>query len=428
MSRLRHEAGQIVVLFAVLLPLFLGLGAIAVDIGYWYVVKKTAQDAADAAALAAARELPDACAAIVKGEEYGLANMPDATVTVIPPTSCGSSVPVPGGGEVPGAGAGAGGEGSSTGVLVTVSHDTGAFFGRVFGIAEPRVTASAVAEMTSSGGNLAIFAYANDCTGNPLEFGASDVFINGFVHANGRFKISDGPFWALNGTFDDATCRPSVEPGVLAQFGEDRPPPWGTACGGGPCREPLEGAHWSWATTMWFTPAQFGWPNCTYQADSIEITADEVRLEPQGDVRFHGGAIPSGTYCARSSFTIHGDNLRGRLTALAPEITVKGEGLNLSSFSRNVLFFAIPNTDVVANDGPPETTDLECVPDTGSDLNLSGSGSQWIGIIFNPCGRVRVSLDVLLQGAILGNEVFVGGDGFEMIGRGNFEYSTALVE
>ena len=32
MSRLRHEAGQTVVLIAVLLPLFLGLGAIAVDI------------------------------------------------------------------------------------------------------------------------------------------------------------------------------------------------------------------------------------------------------------------------------------------------------------------------------------------------------------------------------------------------------------
>ena len=50
MSRLRQEAGQTVVLVAVLLPLFLGLGAIAVDVGYWYVVKKTAQDAADAAA------------------------------------------------------------------------------------------------------------------------------------------------------------------------------------------------------------------------------------------------------------------------------------------------------------------------------------------------------------------------------------------
>jgi hypothetical protein len=425
MNRLRHEAGQTVVLFAVLLPLFLGLGAIAVDIGYWYVVKKTAQDAADAAALAAARELPDPCAAIAKGEEYGLANMPDATVTVIPPTQCGSP-------SLPGGGAGAvdGGSGTGSGVLVTVSHDTGSFFGRVFGFAEPRVTASAAAELTSSGDNLAVFAYDGDCVGNPLEFGASDVYINGFVHANGRFKISDGPFWALTGTYDASggSCPPSVEPGVLAQFGEGRPPPWGTACGGAPCREPLEGEHWSWASTMWFTPAQFGWPNCTYQADSIEITDHEVTLEPQGEVMSHGGEIPSGTYCATSSFRIDGDNLRGRLTALAPEISVDGEGLNLAAFSQNMLFFAIPNTDVVANDGPPETTGLTCVPGDGSELRLTGSGSQWAGIIFNPCGAVSANLDVLLEGTILGNEVFVGGDGFEMIGRGNFEYSTALVE
>jgi hypothetical protein len=426
MSRLRHEAGQTVVLFAVLLPLFLGLGAIAVDIGYWYVVKKTAQDAADAAALAAARELPDPCAAIAKGEEYGLANMPDATVTVIPPTSCGPPSAL----GAPDDGAGVVDAGSGTGVYVTVSHDTGSFFGRVFGIAEPRVTATAAAELTSNGDNLAIFAYADDCTGNPLEFGASDVYINGFVHANGRFKISDGPFWALNGTFDASlgSCPPSVEPGVLAQFGEDRPPPWGTSCGGSPCREPLEGEHWSWATTMWFTAAQFGWPNCTYQADSIEITAHDVKLEPQGEVRPHGGVIPSGTYCATSSFAIDGDNLRGRLTALAPEISVDGEGLNLSAFSQNMLFFAIPNIDPVANDGPPETTGLTCVPGTGSELRLTGSGSQWAGIIFNPCGRVNANLDVLIEGAILANEVFIGGDGFEMIGRGDFEYSTALIE
>ncbi len=77
-GRLRHEAGQTVVLFALLLPLFLGLGALAVDVGYWYVVKKEAQDAADAAALAAARELPNRDAAVATAITYVRANMPDA--------------------------------------------------------------------------------------------------------------------------------------------------------------------------------------------------------------------------------------------------------------------------------------------------------------------------------------------------------------
>ena len=94
MSRLRHEAGQTVVLVAVLLPLFLGLGAMAVDVGYWYVVKKTAQDAADAAALAAARELPNAAVAIPTGEDYVHRNMPDAVAAVSTPYA----EPVPGSG------------------------------------------------------------------------------------------------------------------------------------------------------------------------------------------------------------------------------------------------------------------------------------------------------------------------------------------
>ena len=66
-------------LFALLLPIFLGLGALAVDVGYWYVVKKEAQDAADAAALAAARDLDKGkVVATQTAIDYVHANMPDA--------------------------------------------------------------------------------------------------------------------------------------------------------------------------------------------------------------------------------------------------------------------------------------------------------------------------------------------------------------
>ena len=52
--RRRDERGQVVVLFALLIPMFLGLGAIVMDIGNWYVHKKHLQTMADAGALAAA--------------------------------------------------------------------------------------------------------------------------------------------------------------------------------------------------------------------------------------------------------------------------------------------------------------------------------------------------------------------------------------
>jgi Flp pilus assembly protein TadG len=53
-ARLSSEAGQVVVLFAMLLPVLFGLGAVVLDIGNWYVHKRHLQTQVDAAAFAAA--------------------------------------------------------------------------------------------------------------------------------------------------------------------------------------------------------------------------------------------------------------------------------------------------------------------------------------------------------------------------------------
>ena len=50
----RDERGQVVVLFALLIPVFLGIGAIVLDVGNWYVHKRHLQTQVDAAAFAGA--------------------------------------------------------------------------------------------------------------------------------------------------------------------------------------------------------------------------------------------------------------------------------------------------------------------------------------------------------------------------------------
>ena len=420
MSRLRHEAGQTVVLFAVLLPLFLGLGAIAVDIGYWYVVKKTAQDAADAAALAAARELPNATVAIPRGEEYVHRNMPDAVATVSTPytePTGAVGVGIPGGGGTP----------DPMKVQVIVSQHARTFFGRIFGIFDANVTARAVAERLAGDDTLAIFSFENptcvDETG--LEFNAANVRIIGFIHSNGRFRISQGPFWAADGTISRNNCVSSIEQEVYSQFGSA--PPLN--------REPRDVFEtMSWP--LWHTPADFGWlSGCTYSGSTIEITQSVVTID--GDhVTPHDGTLPSGTYCATTSFHLDGDGLRGRVTALSPQITVEGGDLELRPFAQDLLFFAVPNADTTSsNDGSLATNGApSCVPSDGNDLVLRGSGHRWFGLVFNPCGRVDANLGggrdgaPALEGALIGLRVLLRGNGFEMIGRGDFEYSTALVE
>ncbi len=419
MSRLRYEAGQTVVLFAVLLPLFLGLGAIAVDIGYWYVVKKTAQDAADAAALAAARELPNATVAIPRGEEYVHRNMPDAVATVSTPyaePTGGAGAGNPGGGGTP----------DAMKVQVIVSQHARTFFGRIFGVFDANVTARAVAERLAGDQTLAIFSFENptcaDETG--LEFDGESVRINGFIHSNGRFRITRGPFWAADGTVSRNNCPPSVEQQVYSQFGSA--PPLN--------REPRD-VFQTLTWPLWYTPADFGWlSRCTFSGSTIEITQSAMVID--GEMTPHGSTIPSGTYCATTSFHLDGDGLRGRITALSPQIAVEGSDLELRPFAQDMLFFAVPNTDtnslndgsLAANGGPL------CDPEDGSDLVLRGGGHRWFGLVFNPCGRVDASLGgglggaPALEGAIVAYRVLIRGNGFEMIGRGSFEYSTALVE
>src|SRR4051812_18852313 len=58
--QLKRQSGQTLVLVALALPLFLAIALIVVDGSRGYVKKREMQNAADAAALAAARDLKDA--------------------------------------------------------------------------------------------------------------------------------------------------------------------------------------------------------------------------------------------------------------------------------------------------------------------------------------------------------------------------------
>src|SRR5687767_11931331 len=87
-GRCRDESGNILVMFAIMLPIFMLAGAVVVDVGYWWANGRKAQIAADACALAAARDLPktaplptgagrwDLSACEFGGRDYVLVNLP----------------------------------------------------------------------------------------------------------------------------------------------------------------------------------------------------------------------------------------------------------------------------------------------------------------------------------------------------------------
>ena len=83
----RRESGQVLILSALVLPLLMGMAALAVDLGGYADHRRTLQNAADSIALAAARDLPDASAATSSAHAWAdNNNIPwsDVTVTISP--------------------------------------------------------------------------------------------------------------------------------------------------------------------------------------------------------------------------------------------------------------------------------------------------------------------------------------------------------
>jgi Flp pilus assembly protein TadG len=75
MNTRKYESGQAAVLTLVFLTVLVGMAALVLDIGSWYRTQRAAQSTADAAALAAAQELPDSTGkATTRALEYASKN------------------------------------------------------------------------------------------------------------------------------------------------------------------------------------------------------------------------------------------------------------------------------------------------------------------------------------------------------------------
>ena len=200
-------------LFAVALPLFLVCCAIAIDVGYWWVMGKRTQTAADACALAAARELPHTfadvpnCEIVAGQDDYVLVNLPNQAVSDPEPLHLSTRVRSPYSGD-------------PNLVEAVVRMRVRTFFGRIVGLNSVDVERRAVAEKQPPEGQLAIYAHNDDC-GFSLKFNGADHDIEGGVHSNGAWQQNGEDFSAGSATYVDGCPEP--HPQVTAgeaTFGE----------------------------------------------------------------------------------------------------------------------------------------------------------------------------------------------------------------
>ncbi len=180
----KKESGQAIVLFAVVLTVLIGFGALAVDVGRVAVEKSNLQNAADAAALAAAHALPTETLARSAAENYANVNGVTAPVTVAFSDS-------------------------DKKVTVTVSKPVEYTFAKVIGFNSTTVTVKAAAIAASvfdsfkyslfSGSSIDLLALTGQNT------------IVGDVHSNNSIKISGHT--DVDGT---VTAVGNIEDGGLA--------------------------------------------------------------------------------------------------------------------------------------------------------------------------------------------------------------------
>jgi len=168
--RRRSESGQSVILVVMMMTGILGFGALAVDIGYFQSLRRKMQTAADAAALAAARELSSGNSTNCNsGSNCYTAATNDATTNGFTAgTSGGTTTTVTIGAPQSGPFAG-----SSNTIQVTISQSTPSFLLAAIGNRTVTISASAIA---SPGGQPAcIYALDPSASGAIQAVGNIDI-------------------------------------------------------------------------------------------------------------------------------------------------------------------------------------------------------------------------------------------------------------
>jgi Flp pilus assembly protein TadG len=128
-----NEAGQVLILFVLLIPVLLGMAALAIDLGTYSAERRTLQNDADSIALAAAQDLPDESAAQATAQDWATdLGYAAADVTVVTQPAS-TSDPNPS-------------------VRVTIDQTHEFAFMRALGVSEAAVGATAKAVKTSPGG------------------------------------------------------------------------------------------------------------------------------------------------------------------------------------------------------------------------------------------------------------------------------------
>jgi len=373
-ARGRRESGQMLVLFVLALGVLMGMVAMSVDVGMILHERRSLQNAADAAALAAVQELPESSSAAVaaaqewaanngyasgygdgdddsqgdndnQGDDGGVSG--GATVTVNTPY-----------------------QGNPSAVEVVIEVEQPFIFARALGLDTIDVSARAVASRDPAFG-YAVFAHDEGCGGtgaSEIDIAGSQINITGGIHSNGDLKTNasdvyvDGPITTL--------CEPAIRGGELT----------GTA-GVTLTSEPRD-----WP--VYYEYFDFG--PCTFKSSGdLRITrlTTEYWLDDDPDT----GILKPGVYCAEEDISIN-VGASGNVTFVAHrQLSFVGSSFDFQAYQNDVVAY----------------TDYDPGNASKNAIHFGTSTVTWEGILLAPNGRVQISGSTATSpaGAVIGKTV-----------------------
>lgn len=396
-----RSGGQTLALFAILAPGLLALMGLGLDGAQIFLERREAQGAADLAALAGVRSLPDdATTAAADARTVGTAHG-YASTQVLPVTPFG---------------------GDQSKIEVTIDSSVSPLFLPVLGVfglgdfSSVDVSARAVAQaewVTATSDGYAVFALEG-CPSleKSVDISGSSSILVGRVHSNSDVYIS-GSTTSFSG---DVT---SVCGAGYPAFHDG---------GGGNTYDPAPANGVT-------EPDPLGYAISDFSCDFYAPSTGTWDLSSNG-VWWVGGSKNSktlrpGTYCARGSdgtiklgdSDIAIDDIvvdevyygPGGVTFVAPyQVEISGSNFQLMPHEKDILFASYGNTDVA--------------------IKVSGSGGTWAGLIYAPNGTAEVSgsSNFNFTGGIIGERVKLNGSDATINGDAGLpaapEQSIALVE
>ena len=349
-NRMKGESGQSTIMIVLAIVALCGMAAMVVDAGMAYVQKGQLQTAADAAALAAAHELPNATkarnTAVTYAEKNGVEH--GRTTATTPYHS------------------------DSKKVEVVVTSTVEFTFARVLGFESKEVSARAVAEKTGMSGGAFGYAIFSGSKNSRLGLFSSSLTVNGGIHGNNEIMMN-GSSETVNGNIEASGAYSASGSQIKVT---------GTVTGSSVT---THGSNISLGNRVAVAAPVIDMPDLSATA-LAEAQANGT--EYNGDKLYNGSTIDvDKSVYVHGSITVAGSKFKGvGMLVATNRIQLNGSCLEASS-SASV-----------------------CIYSTNGDIQINGSNIRIDGVLYAPNGNIQVNgSSIVINGRVIGKEVQLNG-------------------